>query len=107
MDVIGCVVGIGGCIAGGQVGIVYSMIVYIVVLEIGIVGIVGDIEVIDVVNGLVVVGVVVSALVVVVSIVIGIVGGFVVGVYSVVDTAIRLLNVVCYEVSVVCVAGSF
>ena len=69
--------------------------------------IVGDIEAIDVVNGLVVVGVLVSALVVVISIVIGIVGGFVVGVYSVVDTAIRLLNVVCYEVSVVCVAGSF
>ena len=93
-DDIGCVVGIGGCIAGGQVGIVYSMIVYIVVLEIGIVGIIGDIEVIDVVNGLVVVGVVVSALVVVVSIVIGIVGGFVVGVYSVVDSVIRLLSIV-------------
>ena len=107
MDVIGGVVGIGGCIVGGQVGIVYSMIVYIVVLKIGIVGIVGDIVVIDVVNGLVVLGVVVSALFVVVSIVVGIVGGFVVGVYSVVDTAIRLLNVVCYEVSVVCVAGSF
>ena len=107
VDVIGCVVGIGGCIAGGQVGIVYSIIVYIIVLEMGIVGIIGDIEVIDVVNGLVVLGVIVSALVVVVSIVIGIVGGFVVGVYSVLDTAIRLLNVICYEVSVVCVAGSF
>ena len=107
VDVIGSVLGREGCIIVCKVGIVYSMIVYIVVLEIGIVGIVGDIEVIDVVNGLVVVGVVVSALVVVVSIVIGIVGGFVVGVYSVVDTAIRLLNVVCYEVSVVCVAGSF
>ena len=57
MDVIGGVVHIGGCILGSQVGIVYSMIVYIVVLEIGIVGIIGDIEVIDVVNGLVVVGV--------------------------------------------------
>ena len=92
-DVIGCVVVIRGCIVGGQVRIVYSMIVYIVVLKIGIVSIVGDIEVIDVVNGLVVVGVVVSALVAVVSIVISIVGGFVVGVCSIVYTAKRILNV--------------
>ena len=61
MDVIGGVVRIGGCILGGQVGIVYSMIVYIVVLKIGILDIVGDIIVIVVLNGLLVVCVVVSA----------------------------------------------
>ena len=33
-------------IVSGQVGIVYSMIVFIVVFEIGIVGIIGDIVVI-------------------------------------------------------------
>ena len=49
MDVIGGVVHIGGCILGSQVGIVYSMIVYIVVLKIGIFDIVGDIVVIVVV----------------------------------------------------------
>ena len=107
MDVIGGVVHIGGCILGGQVGIVYSMIVYIVVLKIGILDIVGDIVVIVVVNGLVVVCVVVSVLVVVVSIVVSIAGGFVVGLYSVVDAVIRLVSEVCYEVGVVCLAGSF
>ena len=107
MDVIGGVVHIGGCILGSQVGIVYNMIVYIVVLKIGILDIVGDIVVIVVVNGLVVVCVVVSVLVVVVSIVVSIAGGFVVGLYSVVDAVIRLVSEVCYEVGVVCIAGSF
>ena len=60
------------------------MIVFMVVLKIGIVGIEGDKEVKDVVNSLVVVGIVVFALVVV-SILVGILGSFVVGVYSVVD----------------------
>ena len=55
------------------------MIVYIVVLKIGILDIVGDIKVIVVLNGLVVVCVVVSVIVVVVSIVVSIAGGFVVG----------------------------
>ena len=107
MDVIGGVVHIGGCILGSQVGIVYSMIVYIVVLKIGILDIVGDIVVIVVVNGLVVVCVVVSVLVVVVSIVVSIAGGFVVGLYSAVDAVIRLVSEVCYEVGAVCLAGTF
>ena len=107
MDVISCVVHIGDCISGSQVGIIYSMIVYIVVSKIGILDIVGDIVVIVVVNGLVVVCFVVSAIVVVVSIVVSIAGGFVVGLYSVVDAVIRLVSEVCYEVGVVCLAGSF
>ena len=42
MDVIGGVVHIGGCILGSQVGIVYIMIVYIVVLKIWVLDIVGE-----------------------------------------------------------------
>ena len=107
MDVIAGVVRIGGCILSGHVEIVYSMIVIKVALKIGILDIVGDIVVIVVVNGLVVVCFVVSAIVVVVSIVVSIAGGFVVGLYSVVDAVIRLVSEVCYEVGVVCLAGSF
>ena len=78
VDIIGGIVCIGVCIRGGQVVIVYRMIGYIVVLLVGIVSIVRDILVIDVVNSLVVVGVVVSVFKVVVSIVEGIIGGFIV-----------------------------